>query len=243
MLALATDLLAAFLIAKYMRNLWTQIPVAILAGVGSPILANFLAYAITPTVIPAEEAALRAISGILIHPLVVLSGLWYFRRKFTRLKNAAMAEPNLPSPNSYVSSVRMTSSHSTRLRWMSLRQDSSSKRTFPHPWKLWMMHDILHGNISITTNFAPFPIFAFIEKCFIHPSVYEKLQQQSEVTILLELKEKPGFPLYQESWSKEKKSTYVYQQLSTVAYKSQKSLIDYFIKKRLEYQDVLFGFK
>ncbi|HQX43613.1 MAG TPA: S8 family serine peptidase [Saprospiraceae bacterium] len=74
------------------------------------------------------------------------------------------------------------------------------------------------------------------QKCFIHPSVYEKLQQQSEVTILVELKEKPSFPLYQESWSKEKKSTYVYQQLSTVAYKSQKSLIDYFIKKRLEYQ-------
>lgn len=86
MLAVVIDLLAVFFIAKHLHSLWAQLPLAILAGIASPIVANFLAYAVAPGVISKDESALRAILGIFVHPPIALAGLWYFRYKATKLE-------------------------------------------------------------------------------------------------------------------------------------------------------------
>ncbi|HRG32516.1 MAG TPA: S8 family serine peptidase [Saprospiraceae bacterium] len=81
-----------------------------------------------------------------------------------------------------------------------------------------------------------FSMVSYGQSAYVHPTIYDKLEQRTEVDVIVLLKEKADFPLYRENWSKEEKSTYVFQQLSTLAAKSQKSLCDHFNKLGLEHQ-------
>lgn len=81
MLAIVFDAVAAFLIQKHLRSLWSQTPLAILAGVISPFLTGILSLFVG---IDMGKAALGILATIYIHPIVVLGCLWFFRWKSSK---------------------------------------------------------------------------------------------------------------------------------------------------------------
>jgi hypothetical protein len=84
MLALLLDFGAAWLIANYVRNVWVQIVlVAIAAAAGSILLNLFMSVAFAD-VVSSQEAATRAVVGMLLHPIVAVIALFVFRRRVQR---------------------------------------------------------------------------------------------------------------------------------------------------------------
>jgi hypothetical protein len=83
-LSLVIDIAAAFALAKYIKKLWVQIPLAIAVGLGSPIVSNFLLHLAMPNEVTAGEAAVRMIGGLIWHPLIALVALYFFRRQITK---------------------------------------------------------------------------------------------------------------------------------------------------------------
>jgi len=69
----------------------------------------------------------------------------------------------------------------------------------------------------------------------ISPDLITQLEQKSSVDAILLLKEKALFPSYQDSWSKDKKTEYVYQTLIQHAQWSQKSLKDFLVKRNIAF--------
>jgi hypothetical protein len=81
MLVLCLDILAAFLLSKYIRSLWLKIPLAIFAGLASIFIAVCLGALFAPNVYTGEVVVAKLASGSLLHPTVTLVGLCFFRNK------------------------------------------------------------------------------------------------------------------------------------------------------------------
>lgn len=90
-LSVVVDIAAAFAIAKYIRKLWVQIPLAIAIGLASPIVFNFLLHLAMPNELTAGEAAVRMMGELIWHPLITLGALYFFRRQITK-RHATAAE-------------------------------------------------------------------------------------------------------------------------------------------------------
>lgn len=82
MIAIIIDVFVAFILAKYLQKLWTQIPLAVLGGIASTIVGIIAAEIIAGKTNVNVVGAI--VLGLLLNPLVTLTGLWYFRRKMRK---------------------------------------------------------------------------------------------------------------------------------------------------------------
>ena len=90
MLAIIIEVLVAFILAKYFQRLWVQIPLAVLGGIASMMVAFIVADMMAGTGNSYNVGAF--VLGVFFHPFVTLIGLWYFRRKMR--KASEKIEPN-----------------------------------------------------------------------------------------------------------------------------------------------------
>lgn len=79
MLAIIIDVLVSFILAKYLQRLWVQIPLAVLGGIASMMVAFIAADIMAGSGNNYNVGAF--VLGVFFHPFVTLIGLWYFRRK------------------------------------------------------------------------------------------------------------------------------------------------------------------
>lgn len=81
MLALIFDALGSyFLVQKISRWLYL-IPLAVLLGIISSFSTNLAMHYIWPELFPPGEAAVRAVTGSVLHPFFCVFCMWWFRRK------------------------------------------------------------------------------------------------------------------------------------------------------------------
>lgn len=93
MLSLLLDLSSAFAIVKYIRKLWAQVLLAIVAGIFSPIVANLLLHFVMPEAVPLGEAVVRMLGGLVWHPLITLIALYFFRRRIAKNAGSPASAP------------------------------------------------------------------------------------------------------------------------------------------------------
>lgn len=86
MLAFVFDAVGAYYVAKYIRNIWAMIGVAALVGLLSAIIAPALMFAIGSMIdggmFRPGEAIMRAIGGVVWHPIITIGVAFVCRRLF-----------------------------------------------------------------------------------------------------------------------------------------------------------------
>ena len=82
MLTILLDIAMAYVLAKFLKTLWAQVPLAILSGVVATIVVNAISHFLFT--VPAGQAAANAVVGALWHPIITLVALWFFRRRLRK---------------------------------------------------------------------------------------------------------------------------------------------------------------
>jgi len=81
MFSFALDIVGGYFIAKFVRNIWFGILLAVVIGVSSSVVANLLMYAFNPDIFTSREIGIRIATGIPFHQVFTVVAFLIFRRK------------------------------------------------------------------------------------------------------------------------------------------------------------------
>ena len=94
MIAVIFDALFAYLIAGKLNRIWVQLQLVLIAGVIASCVGAYAAHLLSDGLISGRDAAVSAISGLLLHIAITAVTFIYFRKKKSKSteKSASTAQ-------------------------------------------------------------------------------------------------------------------------------------------------------
>lgn len=93
MIAVLLDILGGWLSSRYIPNVFLAVVSAIILGVGASFAGAYLILLLTSDVFSEREIAVRAVSGLIWHPLLAVGATLYFRyRRRKAVRNRGVAD-------------------------------------------------------------------------------------------------------------------------------------------------------